>query len=82
MTMRGFLKPPSKSSRARGHEVGHRHVSAPAPKHAYPKNALETGNHGREGNRGVKVLSCREGEAGMQLAVEMPRLERFSQCEQ
>lgn len=62
--------------------MGHCHVSAPAPEYAYPKNALEMGNHGRERNSGVKVLSYREGGAGMQLAVEMPRLERFFQCEQ
>ena len=68
--------------RAFRHEAGHRHVSAPAPKCAYPQNALERGNHSREENRGEKVLSCSKGEAGTQLAVEMPGLERFSQCEQ
>ena len=81
MTIRGFPKLPSNSSQARGHEVGHHHVSTPAQKHEYPKNALEMGNCGREINRGVKVLSYGEGKQDMQLAVEMPRLERFSQSE-
>lgn len=57
-------------------------VSAPAQKHAYPKQALEIGIHDRERNRGMEVLSYRKGETGTQLAVEMPRLGKFFQCEQ